>query len=101
MDQGKSAQQSSLYDAAKFVQQVQLRDPLMYPHKISHKPLRVREAINAWGPIPAHDHSFQCSQVEVHTDGSALLSNERPAVPVNAAVFGIMPARHKLCLGAV
>ena len=55
----------------------------MYAHHFSHKPLRVREAIVAWDPIP-EDNTFLFSQLEVQTDGSALLSKGWSASPVNA-----------------
>ena len=83
-DQGNNAPQAQLLDAATFVQKMNLRDPRLYPHRSFHKLLRVRETINAWSPIPTHDHTFLFSQLGVHTDGSALLSKRWPAVPANA-----------------
>ena len=67
-----------------------LRDPRVPQQFFSSKPQRVIEAIWAWGDLPCDDDTFAFDHLEVHTDGSAVLQNGWPAVPISAgwgAVF--------------
>ena len=44
----------------------------------------------AWGDLPCDDDTFAVDNLEVHTDGSAVLQNSWPTVPISAgwgAVF--------------
>ena len=63
----------------------------VYSHSfLSSKPQQVVEAIWAWGDPPCDDDTFSFDHLEVHTDGSAVLQNGWPAVPISAgwgAVF--------------
>ena len=82
-----------------------LRDPRIFPRKFMGKPRRVWQAIQAWGPLPTPETSFPVQHLEVHADGSAVLSTGWPVTPVNAGwgclVFAIGPDAQRACLGAV
>ena len=91
-------------DASSIVPNMQLRDPRMYPNQFTHKSLRVREAINAWGLIPTRNPDLQIFHSELRTDKSALLSNGWPAMLIHegwgAIVFAILPTSQRTFLGA-
>ena len=70
-------------DAAKFIKSMQLRDPRVSPQFSSSKSQKVTEAIWAWGNLPCDDDTFAFDQLEVHTDGSAVLHSGWPAVPIS------------------
>ena len=70
-------------DAVQFINSLPLRDLRASPQYFAQSQ-RVREAIWAWGPMPCDDDTFSFSQLKVHTDGSAILSRGRPALPIAA-----------------
>ena len=80
-------------DAVQFIQSMHLRDPRVSP-QFSSKPQRVIEEIWAWGDLPCDDETFAFDHLEVHTDGSAVLQNGWPAVPISAGWGAVFFAVH-------
>ena len=71
-------------DAVQFINSMQLRDPRVSPTCFTQATCQVREAIWAWGPLPCDDDTFSFAQLDIHTDGSAVLGKGWPAIPLAA-----------------
>ena len=78
------ADQDCLVSAVIFIQDMGLRDPRQFRSCFDRKDVRVRHAIFSWEPLPTQGDDVLFSILEVHTDGSALLTPTWPQLPVDA-----------------
>ena len=80
------------------------RDQGIFPREFLGMSHRVWQAILSWGPLPTQETSFVVKNLELHTDGSAVLSSGWPVSPVNAGwgflVFAIGHNEQRAFLGA-
>ena len=76
--------QGEVQDAFSLMQRLGLRDPRLFPSEFSGLPWRVWQAIQGWGPCPNRATTFRVQSLELHTDGSAILSNGWPIRPLQA-----------------
>jgi len=78
------------YDAVKFIKSMQLRDPRVSPQFFPVSLTRLSRQSGHGALSRATMTLFAVDHLEVHTDGSAVLQNGWPAVPISAgwgAVF--------------
>lgn len=95
---------SHLVSATVVSREMSLRDPRQHQHYFSCKSLFVQKAIWGWGPIPSIEENVLCAKLELHTDGSAILSPTWLHHPVAAGwgclLFAVLQDSTKRFLGA-
>ena len=67
-----------------FIAKMNLKDPRLYPAHFAQKQKHVWDAISAWGPLPTQEDDFWFTRLELHSDGSTVLSTGWPATSINA-----------------